>query len=63
MKTLLFIHPLLKTNKMKKQKNLTWWIIGILIVIAVGVYFWLSGDSGSIVNTGGNIPSPPALPS
>ena len=55
-------------QKMTKQ-NINWyWIIGILLVLALLViYFWLSGDSGSGVNTatntGGNIPSPPALPS
>ena len=51
---------------MSKQKNINlYWIIGVavLVVIGVGIYFWLSGgDGGSVTNTGGNIPSPPALP-
>jgi len=50
---------------MPKQKNINWyWIAGILVLIAVGVgiYVWVSGDGGSVTNTGGNIPSPPALP-
>jgi len=52
-----------------EKKSKAWiWILIILILIAVGVgiYFWLSGDVGSIANAGtgaGNsIPQPPALP-
>ena len=38
------------------------WIIIILIILAVGVYFWLTGDSSPIANGGSSIPQPPALP-
>lgn len=40
------------------------WIIIILILLAVGIgiYFWLTGDSSSIANSGSSIPQPPALP-
>ncbi|MBI2043669.1 hypothetical protein HYT25_04745 [Candidatus Pacearchaeota archaeon] len=48
-----------------QNKNLTWWIIGIAILIAIGIgiYFLFSGDGSSVTNTAGSIPSPPALPS
>lgn len=50
--------------KNKKGGALIWIILlVILILIGVGVYFWLSGDTGTATTTGGNsIPSPPALP-
>ncbi len=49
-----------KMIKNKKGGALMWIIlIVILILIGVGVYFWLSGDAGTPTNT---IPQPPALP-
>jgi di/tricarboxylate transporter len=53
--------------KMEKQnKKLWYWILGILILIAVAFliyYFVLSGNANSITNIpSGVIPSPPALP-
>ena len=57
---------MIKQNK--KGGALMWIIIiVILILVGVGIYFWLSGDSSSVVNAGTNagssIPQPPALPS
>ena len=53
----------------KSKRGSAWiWIVIILILIGIGVgiYFWLSGDAGSIVNAGTNagnsILRPPALP-
>jgi len=55
----------------KKSKWLIWLIVGIVIIgIAIGIYFWLTGDTGSanagnsLVGIGGgnSIPQPPALP-
>ncbi len=50
--------------KNKKGMNAWIWILIILILLAigVGVYFWLTGDSSSITNSGSSIPQPPALP-
>jgi len=41
------------------------WIIIILIVIAIGIYLWLSGGDVSSVIPGGSggVPQPPTLPS
>ena len=48
---------------MKNKKGLGWmgWILIVLILIGAGIgaYFWLTGDSSSVVN---GIPQPPALP-
>ena len=57
---------MIKQNK--KGSALMWIvIIVILILLGIGIYFLLSGDSGSAIGTGTNvgssIPQPPALPS
>jgi flagellar basal body-associated protein FliL len=54
----------------KKSSGAWIWILVILILLAVGIgaYFWLTGDSSPIANSGsagisaGSIPQPPALP-
>ena len=49
----------------KQKRGSTWiWILIVIVLIAVGlgVYFWLSGDTSSIISSGGSIPQPPALP-
>jgi len=50
------------------EKQTWYWIVGILIlvVVGVGIYVWLSGDSSSVTDVGtnvGTIPRPPPLPS
>lgn len=59
-----------QTNMIQNKKGgaLMWIIIiVVLMLIGVGVYFWLSGDAGSAIsagtNAGSSIPQPPALPS
>jgi len=62
--------------KMTKNKRgisgLAWvLIILVLALIGIGIFFFLSGDSSSVINvgtntgtsSGGSIPQPPALPS
>jgi len=49
----------------KNKRGSAWiWILIILILIGagIGIYFWLTGDSSSIANSGSSIPQPPALP-
>jgi len=52
---------------MIKQKRGSAWIWSLIILIvlavAIGVYFLLSGDGTSIIPVGSSIPQPPALPS
>jgi flagellar basal body-associated protein FliL len=50
-----------KMIKLKKGSTLIWIVI-ILILIGIGIYFFLTGDS-SPVTSGSSIPQPPALPS
>jgi len=41
------------------------WILIVVILVSVGIYFLLSGDSsvgGGLGGVGGGVPSPPALP-
>ena len=56
----------LNQQPIEQKKSKSWkWILGILVLIAIGVgiYFWLSGgDSSSILGSGNSIPQPPALP-
>ncbi len=57
-------------NQQILGKKSMWWIwilvIGILIAVGIGIYFWLTGGSdggSSIIGGGSSIPQPPALPS
>jgi|TARA_Y100000310_G_C20540644_1_gene743116 flagellar basal body-associated protein FliL len=57
--------PIVAQQPIVQKKSRLWiWILIILIVIVVGVglYFWLSGDGGSIGGLGSSVPKPPALP-
>jgi len=52
---------------MKNKKGLSglgWLIIAIVVIaVAVGVYFLVSGDAGSLGSlAGSSVPQPPALP-
>ena len=51
----------------KNKRGMSAWIwiliTLILIAIGIGIYFLLSGDGVSIINSGNSISQPPDLPS
>ena len=51
---------------MKNKKGMSGWVwilIGVIVIlIGLGIYFWFSGDGGSVIPASNSIPSPPALP-